>query len=78
MIDGPSAIDLASVQGLKLNPRVCMSLSLRTPGYRKRSQVPPMSERPSRMVNVRSGHSVCRWYAAPMPEIPAPTISTST
>ena len=32
MIDGPSAIDLASVHGLKLKPSVCMSLSLRTPG----------------------------------------------
>jgi len=61
MIDRPSAIDFSCVQGLKEYPRVCMSLSERTPGYRKRSQVPPMSSRPSRTTNDRSGHRVRRW-----------------
>jgi hypothetical protein len=60
MIDGPSAIDFSCVHGLNENPRVCMSLSERTPGYRKRSHVPPMSLRPSRIANVRSGHLVFR------------------
>src|SRR5947209_6688564 len=36
-----------------------------------------MSSRASRMAYVRSGHVVRRWYPAPMPEIPAPTTSTS-
>src|ERR687898_3217134 len=54
-----------------------MSLSERTPGYRNRSHVPPRSARPSRITNDRSGHSRLRWQAAPMPDNPAPTITTS-
>mgnify|MGYP006201362557 CR=1 FL=1 len=53
-IDGPSAMDFASVHGLKLKPSVCMSLSERTPGYLKRSHVPPKSSRPSRISLSRS------------------------
>src|SRR6187455_10615 len=36
-----------------------------------------MSGRPSRIAYDRPGQLVCRWYAAPMPEIPAPTTTTS-
>ena len=32
MIDGPSAIALSAVHGLKSKPSVCMSLSERMPG----------------------------------------------
>src|SRR4051794_31936349 len=54
-----------------------MSESERTPGYRNRSQVPPMASRASRIVYVRAGHSVCSRYAAPIPDRPAPTMRTS-
>src|SRR6188768_3835060 len=54
-----------------------MSLSERTPGYRNRSQVPPMSARPSRIAYVRPGQLAWRWYPAPIPEMPAPTTITS-
>src|SRR5690348_5220202 len=54
-----------------------MSESERMPGYLKRSHVPPSALRASSTANVRRGHLSCRWYAAPIPEIPAPTISTS-
>ncbi len=53
-------------------------LSLRTPGYRNRSHVPPMSLRPSRITKLRPGLFICRWHAAPIPLIPAPTMRTST
>ena len=36
-----------------------MSESDRMPGYRKRSQVPPMSARASRMAKEAQGHSAC-------------------
>ena len=55
-----------------------MSESDRTPGKRNRSQVPPRASRASRMAQVLPGQRSCRWQAAPMPEMPAPTISTST
>src|SRR5688500_2944630 len=54
-----------------------MSESERMPGYRKRSQVPPIASRDSRIAYDLSGHSAVRWQAAPMPERPAPTMSTS-
>src|ERR1044072_7706037 len=37
-----------------------------------------MASRASRMATLRPGHSRRRWQAAPTPERPAPTISTST
>src|SRR5579884_2028942 len=55
-----------------------MSESDRMPGYRKRSQVPPIDSRASRITQRLPGASICRWQAAPTPERPAPTISTST
>src|SRR5579859_1114551 len=54
-----------------------MSESERTPGYRKRSQVPPIVSRASRIAYVRPGKADLRWCAAPMPDRPAPMISTS-
>src|SRR3954470_8269666 len=36
-----------------------------------------MAPRASSRATVRCGWSRCRWYAAPMPEIPAPTTRTS-
>src|ERR1700759_517377 len=55
-----------------------MSESDRTPGYRNRSQVPPDASRDSRMRYFRDGNARCKWWAAPIPDRPAPTISTST
>src|SRR3954464_15167060 len=55
-----------------------MSESERMPGERKRSQVPPIASRASRIVKLLSGHSRLRWHAAPTPDRPAPTIRTST
>src|SRR5262245_10495866 len=54
-----------------------MSLSDRTPGYRNKSQVPPMASRPSSTAKVLPGQCICKWTAAPIPEIPAPTMITS-
>src|SRR5215470_4102689 len=54
-----------------------MSLSDRTPGYRNKSQVPPMASRPSSTEKLLPGQRICRWTAAPIPEIPAPTMITS-
>ena len=48
------------------------------PGYPNRSQVPPRSSRRSRITYFLVGHSFCRCHAALIPEIPAPTITTST
>src|SRR5439155_9913881 len=48
------------------------------PGYRNKSQVPPIEPRASRMAKVLPGHLSCTWYPAPIPDRPAPTISTST
>src|SRR6476469_4907324 len=55
-----------------------MSESERMPGYRNRSQVPPMAPRLSSTAYVRPGKASWMWYAAPMPDSPAPMISTST
>src|ERR1700712_94325 len=55
-----------------------MSESERMPGYRNRSQVPPLVPRDSTTAYDRPGASVVRWHAAPIPESPAPTIRTST
>src|SRR3954470_12010817 len=55
-----------------------MSESERTPGYRNKSHVPPIAPRPSRITKLFSGHFRRRWHAAPIPESPAPTTSTST
>ena len=76
-MDGPSAIDLLCIQGLNLNPSVCMSESERTPGYLNRSQVPPNASLPSRIANDLSGQLFCKLYPAAMPDIPAPTIIIS-
>src|SRR5918992_6305459 len=54
-----------------------MSESERTPGYRNRSQVPPIEPRASRIAYDLPGRSVSRWQPAPTPERPAPTIRTS-
>src|SRR4051794_19316713 len=37
-----------------------------------------MSARASRIAKLLSGHLSCRWWPAPTPEMPAPTIRTST
>src|ERR1700752_318704 len=55
-----------------------MSESERTPGYRKRSQVPPIRSRPSSMAKLFVGHALLRWHAPPIPDNPAPTMMTST
>src|SRR4051794_39737433 len=55
-----------------------MSESERMPGYRNRSQVPPIASRPSRIAYDRPADSISRWHAAPIPDSPAPTMSTST
>ena len=54
-----------------------MSESDRMPGYLKRSQVPPLFARASRIAYDLPGSSVWSRYAAPMPDKPAPTIRTS-
>ena len=41
------------------------------------SQVPPKLSWDSRMAKLIRGHCDWRWYAQPIPEIPAPTIKTS-
>src|SRR6185295_9432007 len=75
---GPSAMAFASGHGRNLKPSVYMSESERMPGYRNRSHVPPTESRASRTANVLPGHLSWTWYAAQIPEMPAPTISTST
>ena len=55
-----------------------MSESERMPGKRKRSHVPPSAPRASRIAKRLSGQSSCSRHPAPIPERPAPTISTST
>src|SRR5215472_13394269 len=55
-----------------------MSESDRMPGYRKRSQVPPIASRASSTRTDLSGHSRRNWDAAPTPDSPAPTIKMST
>src|SRR5882757_2267227 len=77
-MDEPSAMAFASVHGRNEKPRVNMSESDRTPGYRNRSQVPPIASRDSKIANDLPGHSRRRWQAAPTPESPAPMIRTST
>src|SRR5436305_4857628 len=54
-----------------------MSESERMPGYRNRSHVPPIVSRPSKIAKVLPGSVVFSWQAAPTPDRPAPTISTS-
>src|ERR1700759_1807742 len=73
----PGAMAWGLVHGRNGKPRVYMSESDRTPGNRNRSQVPPLAPRASRMAYEAPGASVCRWQAAPMPDRPAPTMSTS-
>ena len=77
MIDGPSAMDFSAFQGLKEKPRVCISLSERIPGYLNRSQVPPMLSRRSKIPTLFCGHARLKCTAALIPEIPAPTTTTS-
>src|SRR3954452_20410371 len=54
-----------------------MSESERMPGYRNRSHVPPIVSRPSKIAKDLPGRVVLSWQAAPTPDRPAPTISTS-
>ena len=54
-----------------------MSLSDLTPGYRNRSQVPPIDSLASRMIYRWLGQCMDRWQAAPIPDKPEPTITTS-
>src|ERR1043165_4565576 len=75
---GSSAIALLSRQGRKRYPRVYISESERTPGYRNRSHVPPNLSRPSSMTKLFVGHALRRWHAPPTPDNPAPTMMTST
>src|SRR3954453_10306906 len=77
-MDGPSAMVRLLLQGRKLNPSVYMSESERMPGKRNRSQVPPSVCRSSRMAKLLVGRWAFTKQAAPMPESPAPTMSTST
>lgn len=53
------------------NPNVYLSESERTPGYLKRSQVPPMLPPASSIVWLRCGTLVCRRYAVLIPARPA-------
>ena len=77
MIDGPSAIDLLCIHGLNLKPSVCISESDLTPGYLKRSHVPPILFLPSRIEKDLFGQDFFMLYPAAIPDIPAPTIITS-
>ena len=70
-------MDFSASHGLKSYPSVCMSLSDRMPGYRNKSQVPPIAPRRSKTAKVRSGQSRCKRTAAPMPDKPAPIMITS-
>ena len=70
-------MDFSASHGLKSYPSVCMSLSERMPGYRNKSQVPPIAPRRSKTAKVRSGQSRCKRTAAPMPDKPAPIMITS-
>src|SRR5690348_12351627 len=54
-----------------------MSLSDRIPGYRNKSQVPPNRSRRSKIVYDKCGLRSWMRYAASIPEIPAPMITTS-
>src|SRR5215469_4053846 len=55
-----------------------MSESDLTPGYLNSSQVPPLTERASKIAYEIPGASICSRQAAPIPDRPAPTMSTST
>src|SRR3954468_13760725 len=55
-----------------------MSESERMPGKRKRSHVPPSAPRASRIANDLCGQRCWSRQPAPTPEMPAPTIRTST
>src|SRR3954447_13623348 len=55
-----------------------MSESERMPGYLNRSHVPPLASRASSRATLLVGSCSRSWQAAPIPESPAPTISTST
>jgi hypothetical protein len=48
-MEAPSAMDVEPFHGRKAYPRVNMSESDRMPGYRNRSQVPPIALRDSRI-----------------------------
>ena len=77
-IASPSAIALSWIHGSKRKPSECMSLSERTPGIAE--QVPGAAEvRRAARASRRCvpGHSIFRCAAIEMPEMPAPTISTS-
>jgi len=54
-----------------------MSESDLMPGYLNRSQVPPTLSLPSRIKKDLFGHDFLRLYPAAMPDIPAPTTTTS-
>ena len=58
-------------------PNVCMSESLRMPGYVNKLHVPPDSARASRMATWIPGRAARRRCAAHTPEMPAPTMTTS-
>src|SRR3954462_14277799 len=72
-----AAIDRHDFHGLKPNPNVKRSESERMPGKRNRSHVPPIASRPSRIAKLRLGARAVRGRAAPMPEMPPPTMRTS-
>src|SRR5262249_1136893 len=55
-----------------------MSESDLTPGYLNSSQVPPLTERASTIAYEIPAASICSRQAAPIPDRPAPTMSTST
>ena len=54
-----------------------MSESDLIPGYLKRSHVPPILSLPSRITKDLFGHDFFRLYPAAMPDMPAPTTTTS-
>lgn len=58
-------------------PKVKRSLSERVPGYLWISQVPPGASNASRMTKLMPGKRLRSMQALPMPEMPAPTITTS-
>ncbi len=76
-IDGPSASTFSSRHGRNLYPKVSMSKSQRIPGYRNKSQVPPIRARRSSTATVLSGNWAVSWQAVPIPDRPAPMIKTS-
>ena len=47
------------------------------PGYLKRSHVPPISSLPSNITKDLLGQDFFKLYAAAIPDIPAPTTTTS-